>query len=424
MTFASLALFPKSSSGTLLFSERIIPYAFFFIALTGLRLPVPLSIFDLFAATALFANFHYVVKAKPSGQAWLFSGLTICAYLLHITQQDVPLGNSFIFVQGAISCLLLATLLGVCRLQNHQYEKILAFYLLGTLLSVAAGLAMIALPTLKTLPFLAEEIGNSGRAYGFSKHSNLLSLHCAVCLVLLRSIPLLAGFKLVAAIGLITGLVVSGSRSGLLLVLLAIFFALFLARSFSERKRVLVIVAGLAVVSFLAVTFTEAGAFFYSRATGQAGVTGDYERTYLLETGMRQLEQHWLFGSPYEGRLFHNIYLTYPAMLGVLGIVALLLFFARSIFAMWKLRFCDQGRVALAVFFAFLVTLSVHNAVAEPVIWLVALAPTLLTAPRHSKTSHVTRRKPARRQPIHDMRPSKEIVLPADGELFPKQTYV
>jgi len=164
-----------------------------------------------------------------------------------------------------------------------------------------------------------------------------------------------------------------------LLTIIGLTSILILSKKGEQRKHAIGLISFLLFLSTIGVFFTEQGYFLYQRLIGEEGVTGDAERQELTQSGIAAVKEYWLFGSYHEGRLFHNLYLTYFGVLGIVGLAALIIFFSQSWISIFRKIKIPEAKVAISVFGAMLIVLTVHNAVAEPVIWFIALSPYLIS---------------------------------------------
>lgn len=358
--------------------DRLLAIVVGSIPLTGLVLPGSFLVFDALALLAFSWHWRTTRLGRAHAPAWLFAGAVLVLVAVHQLRPDMPPSSGLIFGRGAVTCVLVSLTLAASVSRGLDSDRVLSWYIWGTALTVGWALAAEILPMLDDLPGIRGDRGLSGRSIGLSRHANLLGLHVAVAGIYLHGLAIGRTRKVALGMILLVGLALAGSRAGILYLGLGLAVLTLLARSGRERRRaVLTGVASAGVTSTLLFA-TDQGRFLYDRLTGARGVTGDDERRELLELGVDLAREHWLLGAPYEGRLFHSFYLTYLAVLGVGGLIAASTVIAWSARFVWTRQRSKRRAAALASIVSMAVVLGVHNAVAEPVVWLVLLVPVLL----------------------------------------------
>lgn len=378
MTTATIPISTREKIVSRTLLQQLTAGSFAFIAFTGLARPTLLTIFEFVAILILAINYKAILYSQPIKRAWLFLALNLLAFGLHISQPDIPIKNAYIFIEAGLSCTIIASLLSVMKINGQSYKEATKPYIFGVAISSIFALGILLMPSLADLPITTIEIRNTSRNSGLSNHSNLLGLHAGIALLLLQTTSVTTKTKLVLGSFAVLGISLSASRSAILFLIVSLLIMLVISQKGKQRRQVIKSLAVLSIASFIFVSYSEQGEYIWQRLSGNTGVTGDAERFELFQIGLENVQNHWLLGSAYEGRLFHNIYLTYLGVLGVIGLISLLIFFSTSIFTTYKKLDTAESRTALAIMLSLLITLLFHNAVAEPVIWFVFLSPFLI----------------------------------------------
>jgi O-antigen ligase len=215
-----------------------------------------------------------------------------------------------------------------------------------------------------------------GREAGLAAHSNHLALAAAMALPFaiqryLTSGPtrLLAG---VAVVVLGVGLLVAGSRAGLLAAALGTIATLWLGRQ-HIRRGALVIGVAFAIIGLLAAAQAgESVSLAIDRLTGEVSVGGsDEDRFVLYDAALARFADSPLFGEGYGSiRVAHNVYLQVLQAGGVIGLMGLLTFLAGT------LRLVDRestvSAAAAAAMVAWMAAGLVQNAIYDRYLYVPA----------------------------------------------------
>ncbi|MDN5746011.1 MAG: O-antigen ligase family protein, partial [Nocardioidaceae bacterium] len=196
-------------------------------------------------------------------------------------------------------------------------------------MALAFGLGTAA-STLYGLP------GYVYRNYGFTYHPVALAYTCMLTLAL---VPFLLTMKVryrwvvtppIVVVALV-GLWTSGSRTGLVVLILLVVMVPVMERSL--RLGLAVAAAGvIALPTILTYDPTSGSTSALSRLFGSGGAqASDQTRISTIEDGLQQIQQNPLFGNGYSVEhtyVIHNLYLQVFAAEGVIGLVGICLMLA------------------------------------------------------------------------------------------------
>lgn len=298
-----------------------------------------------------------------TGRQWAALSVPVLMTLGGVLAATAPEANSAQVITFAVAAISLMGALFVLMPNTGEVHLLIVGLVSGVLISTVLGLVGMSSP--------------SGRAIGLTTHSNQYAMAAVTMLPLLgyliteRVVPRLPA--MVAALVLLAGIFESGSRSGLLaLVVVGLLVAYrFGGASASAVYTLLVLVVYAGLTYFPAV----AGLPAIARSTGQSSTQGsDDERIEIMERALETLlNGNYVVGTGFvEAHLPHNIILFVWGGFGLLGLVGftwLVMELGGPVFS----RRSSPLAAALALgCLGFLTAVAFNNSLGASFFWLIA----------------------------------------------------
>ncbi|MGH2534737.1 MAG: O-antigen ligase family protein [Thermomicrobiales bacterium] len=407
---ALVALFVVHRFGTRGLSAVALAAAAATLGMNSVRLSASVALSDFFLFTAgliLLPGLLLHAKQRLAAVKWLTGGtlLIVLGGLAGTAVSGDPALSLAQLTRFSIASVLLPILFALWNPSVDEIRRIAWLWVA----SVTAS-AVVAVGESGTFY-------HDGRADGLTTHPNHLALTCALAIgpavvLTLLSRGLARWLGLAACALLVGGLLISGSRAGLIAFVLVLIAMAVLTRRMAIAGGIVAATIAAAVLIFSGLVDLPAGNAV-SRLIGSddrtvtRGVLGsDAARREELRLGLERIMEHPITGTGFaEALAAHDIYLQVWAAAGIFGlagfaiiIVALLNLPIRAFLA--RSPFVDPPSMLLigfsASFIGYLVAGVFHNALWDRYIWL---TPALLAV----ITPHAIRSLAGARN--HDHRP-------------------
>lgn len=289
------------------------------------RARAPLPLWVLLGALGLCLSAFLTSVFPPprhllSSAIWLDYSTLIARGQAQIVQQP----NGFVLAKALLAMVAVPLMAGVVCTDDGRCRRLGDLFVVSAMVNV-----MVALADFYGHVGIAQIPIQNGRASGLTNHPNTLALVCVMSLPFALSWLARSGRWRAAGLGavpwLLTGVYVSGSRTGAGTAGVAILLTVLFSPTLRRLAPMAIPVTGMAVVALLA--FTSFGA----KATNQLRLNSgnvnaqfsDQQRNVLAQESSAQFHH-----SPFHGVGFtvigsgHNIYRQVLAGTGLLGFVS------------------------------------------------------------------------------------------------------